>query len=177
MNYRTKSAWLGLPLVHVSTGEIVEGRYRRGVAQGWIAIGDISFGVLLSVGGVALGGIALGGLALGGLAFAGMAVGAVAFGGSATGVVALGGAAIAWHGALGGLAIAREYALGGVAIARHANDAAAREFFESGLAAQAKAVMDHADWLWLLFLIVPAIIVWNTRRRRAEQAGPGRRES
>ena len=50
--YRTRATLLGLPLIHVALGgPSVEGRYRRGVARGWIAVGDFSQGVLLSVGG------------------------------------------------------------------------------------------------------------------------------
>jgi hypothetical protein len=227
VNYQSKTTLLGLPLLHVSTGELVEGRYRRGVAKGWIAIGeaatapslargprldsrmesramqqgrcgygfdpigDISFGMVLSLGGIAMGGVAIGGLAVGGVAFGGMAVAALAFAGSAFGIVAPGGSAIAWLGALGGLAIAREYALGGLAIARHANDDVAREFFETGLAAQAKAFMDHGEAAtapslarsprldpigdWLLVLIVVAAVIVVSAQHRREQGGGRRR--
>ena len=105
VHYRTQFEIWGLPLVDVRVGEVVNGRYRRGVAKGWIAIGDVAFG------GLSLGALALGGLAIGGCAF----------GGAAIGVCAIGGAAIALKLALGGLAISGDVALGGVAIAPHAN--------------------------------------------------------
>ena len=42
MGYRTRLALLGLPLVDVSTGRVVNGVYRRGIARGWIAIVNTS---------------------------------------------------------------------------------------------------------------------------------------
>ncbi|MFC2091589.1 hypothetical protein ACFLTD_02320 [Elusimicrobiota bacterium] len=56
MNYKTKLTVLGLPFIHISTGNVMNGHYKRGSAKGWIAVGDISFGVILSAGGVAFGG-------------------------------------------------------------------------------------------------------------------------
>ncbi len=45
MTMKSSIQLLGLPLVHVATGQLVDGRYRRGVARGWIAVGDVAFGV------------------------------------------------------------------------------------------------------------------------------------
>jgi hypothetical protein len=75
---------------------------------------------VLSMGGAALGIFAVGGLAIGGLSLGGGALGVVAIGGLAAGYIA----------AEGGLAIAQQFALGGDAFALHANDAAARQFFQ-----------------------------------------------
>src|SRR5512142_610022 len=108
MEYRSRATFLGLPLVHVATGTLVDGRYSRGIAVGWIALGDVAIGVLIGCGGVALGGITVAGLGLGMLAVGGLAIGMLALGGLALGVVAIGGGAIAWYAAFGGLAIARE---------------------------------------------------------------------
>jgi len=119
MEYRSKASIFGLPLVHIATGALVDGRYRRGIAKGWVAVGDIAFGVLLACGGVAIGGITLGGGALGLLSIGGLALGFCAVGGVSVGVVALGGAAIAWYAAVGGLAVAHDYAIGGLALARN----------------------------------------------------------
>jgi hypothetical protein len=172
MQYVSKTSLLGLPLVHIATGVMRDGRFTRGIARGWIAIGDVSFGVLLSVGGIAFGGFAFGGLAVGGLALGGLALGALALGGGAVGYLAAGGAAIAVKAALGGLAIARDYALGGGALARHANDEVARSFLEDDLfAAAARAVMEHSQWLVLLTAI-PVVLALRQRQRREEQ-GPG----
>jgi hypothetical protein len=119
VEYRSQARLLGLPLVHITTGEMIEGRYQRGIATAWIAIGDIAFGALFACGGVAIGGISLGGASLGLLAMGGLALGMVALGGLGVGVVAVGGGAIAWYAAIGGLAIARDYAIGGLAMARN----------------------------------------------------------
>ena len=139
--YKSDRTFLGLPLIHMATGGIVDGKPVKQIAKGWIAFGDIAlspfiaigsiaFGTL-SFGGVTCGLISIGGLALGGLAFAGVAVGGIAIGGVAIGWWALGGAALAWQAALGGAALAREYAFGGAAIAHEANTEAARAWFES----------------------------------------------
>jgi hypothetical protein len=119
MEYRSKASFLGLPLVHVATGALMDGRYRRGIAKGWIAIGDLAFGVLFACGGIALGGITLAGGALGMLSIGGVAFGFCAVGGLSVGVVALGGAAVGWYAAAGGLAVAHDYAAGGFALARN----------------------------------------------------------
>ena len=117
MEYRSGATLLGLPLVHIAMSSVVDGRFRRGVATGWIAIGDVAFGILFASGGIAIGGISLGGVAVGVLSIGGLAVGALALGGVARGIVAIGGAAVAWYAAIGGLAVASHYAAGGVAIA------------------------------------------------------------
>lgn len=118
MDYRSDASFLGLPLVHVATGSVADGRYRRGVAIAWFAVGDIAIGVFVACGGVALGGISLGGAAVGLLPIGGFALGLLAVGGLALGVTAVGGAAFAWYAAIGGLALAHDYAIGGVAAAR-----------------------------------------------------------
>ncbi len=158
--YKTKLSLLGLPLVHVRFGQSPASPQQT--AKGWIAIGDVSFGVLFAAGGVAVGGIAVGGLALGLLSIAGMALGALAFGGVAVGGFATGGAAFGWTAAFGGLAAAHRYAVGGQAIAQHANDEIARSFFaQHAFFTISKAVMDHALWL----MLVPfAVLCWGWRR-------------
>src|SRR5258706_2793762 len=65
MDYRSRAAFLGLPLVHIAMSRVVDGRVRRGVATGWIAIGDVAFGIVFACGGLAGGGVRFGGLAVG----------------------------------------------------------------------------------------------------------------
>jgi hypothetical protein len=167
MQYRSRITVLGIPLVHVATTEMRDGRIIRGIARGWIALGDISFGILFSAGGIAIGGIALGGLGLGLLTLAGLAMGAFALGGTAVGIVAAGGCAVGWHAALGGAAVAREFAVGGAAVAEHANDAAAREYFASGrFLPGVLSAMGHSRWLVLL-VAVP--FIHNLIRSRREE--------
>src|SRR5262249_36781530 len=102
MEYRSSASFLGLPLVHVATGALVDGRYRRGVATAWFAVGDIAIGVFFACGGVALGGISLGGAAFGLFPIGGFALGLLAVGGLGLGIVAGGGAAFSWGAPVGG---------------------------------------------------------------------------
>ena len=172
MSYRSKASLLGLPLVHVARGTLDGTQYRRGVARGWIAVGDLAFGVLFAAGGVAAGGVAVGGVAVGGLTIAGAALGLFAIGGGALGLLAVGGAAFAWHAALGGLAVAREFAIGGVAVAEHANDATANQMLESSvLLSTADALMSYSQWLVLL-AIVPGFLALVRRLRGRQPGGP-----
>ena len=165
MSYKSKAQFLGLPLVHVATSTVENGRLKRGIARGWIAVGDVSFGVLLSVGGVAFGGIAIGGLAVGLVSIAGLALGLLALGGGALGLVAIGGAALAWKYALGGFAMAHEYAVGGSAFAIHANDLAAKDYFnQSPLFSTARWLADHARW-FLLLALLPIVQALRHRRK------------
>jgi hypothetical protein len=135
--YRSRATFLGLPLVHCRGGRRPGEKSKPAV--GWIAFGEVAYGILFASGGLAVGGISTGGLCFGiisiggvgiGLfAFGGMALGAVAMGGAAIGLVAGGGIAVAWHAALGGMAVAHDLALGGSAMSAHANDEVARGFF------------------------------------------------
>jgi hypothetical protein len=167
MSYRSGFELLGLPFVHVAMGGMENGEWKRGTARGWIAVGDVAFGVLLSVGGVAFGGIAVGGLALGVLTLGGLALGGYAIGGLALGYIAIGGLAAGYQGAVGGAAIAREFAIGGLAIAQHANDAAAEEFFSQGAAGVGRTIMDHSKW-FLLLAFLP--LLGRLKKRRSSGA-------
>jgi hypothetical protein len=163
MNYRSNVSLLGLPLIHVSTAQLIDGRPRRGIARGWIAVGDIAFGVVFSVGGIAIGGISMGGLGVGLISLAGLSIGGYAVGGLAIGFLAMGGLALGWQGALGGAAIAKEYAVGGAAIAEHANDAAAQEFMRTSAVRFGQTIMEHSRWLMIL-IALPAVLAWWNRK-------------
>lgn len=154
-NYTSSFKLLGIPLIdiHLNTHHInnePEGVSPRGTprsAYGWIAIGDVAYGILLAFGGRAFGTIALGGMtcgivslggmavgliSLGGVAFGGIAIGGLALGYQAAGGgaiaydVAVGGGAIAWHAAYGGGALAHDIAVGGAAFANEVNTPAAK---------------------------------------------------
>ena len=163
MNYQSSARLLGLPLVHITTGALVDGVYRRGIAKGWVAIGDISFGVLLSFGGVSVGGVSVGGLATGVLSVGGLALGMLSIGGLGFGALAVGGAAFGWSAALGGLAVARDFATGGAAVALHANDALAAEYFA------AQPFFRAASWLMeysIALVFLPLLIALAARVRQ-----------
>jgi hypothetical protein len=74
-------------------------------------------------------------------------------GGLAVGLIAAGGAAFGWVAAIGGLAVARDVAFGGLTAGAHANDAAAREFFQQPVALLVVKLLKQSRWLWLLLLI------------------------
>jgi hypothetical protein len=167
MEYRSKMTFFSVPLVHITTGKLENGVWKRGIAKGWIAVGDIAFGILFSCGGVAIGGFSIGGLSIGIVAIAGLGVGVFALGGLAIGIYAIGGAAIALHTAVGGFAAATKYAIGGMAIAEQANNALAEAaikgscFFKTG-----EFVMKHSRW-GLILLFLP--IVLNIRRKPGDK--------
>jgi hypothetical protein len=167
MDYRSSASFLGLPLVHVATGTLIDGQYRRGIATAWFAVGDIAIGVFFACGGVALGGISLGGAAFGLFPIGGLALGLLAVGGLGLGIVALGGAAFAWYAAIGGLAVAHNYAIGGVALARTVITPRASESLPL-------SSIPHAPFVWsdalLLIVIVGALlfIALSIQARRKE---------
>src|SRR5262249_58720920 len=100
LNYKSHRTLFGLPLLHLASGQVIDGRYKRGIARGWIAIGDISLGILFSLGGVSCGGISIGGVSLGLITFSGVGLGLIfCLGGLALGGYAVGGFAI------GGIAV------------------------------------------------------------------------
>lgn len=170
MSYRSKSKLFGLPLVDVASGS-QDGR--RGVAKGWIAIGDIAFGVVFSMGGVAFGGIAVGGLSLGLIAIAGLALGGMALGGGAIGGMATGGLAIGAYSADGGAAIAYQYAHGGLAIARHANDDAAEHFMNHSPHVVGQFLIRLFGEFGPFIAILPGVLLL-LRSKRRRQAGSDR---
>jgi RNA polymerase sigma factor (sigma-70 family) len=155
--YEYRSPWtlFGWPLIHIRFGEEV-GKWQP--AKGWIACGNLAYGILFAFGGVAVGGFSIGGVAIGGVAiggfslglfsFGGLALGMLVMGGGAIGYMAWGGAAIAWLAALGGAAVGHHFALGGVAVAEHANDHAARAFVRDSV------FFSHTTLLMTLALIV-----------------------
>jgi hypothetical protein len=168
MTYKSSMTLFGLPLVHVATGYVKDGKAHRGVARGWIAIGDISLGVLLSVGGIAAGGIAFGGLAAGVVTLGGLALGVIAMGGLAVGIDAMGGAAFALHAALGGLAVAIGFAEGGLAVARHVGDKAAEDLFgDNAVFGIFRSLADQSRWFMVLvfFPIVQSYIFQKARKK------------
>lgn len=167
MNYSSDLKVLGLPLLHITFGGMVDGHYKRGIAKGWIAIGDISFGVLFSLGGVAVWGVAFGGVSAGLLSLGGMAIGGLALGGCAFGILAVGGAAIGAYSALGGLAVAFEFARGGAAIAHHANDSLAATYFDNSLFyVLAQTLLRYSRWLVVLAFLPVLLNLWKKKRTK-----------
>lgn len=176
--YRSRATLFGLPVVHCRTGKF-PGQKKIQPAVGWIACGEVAYGILfangavavsgISLGGVSVGIISFGGFGLGLLAFGGIAVGGMAMGGVAIGLIASGGFAIAWHAALGGLAVAHELALGGGALANHANDPVAREFFlRYRWLDFTQPGPRNAFWIACFAPVVFQLLFWNWLRRKMQ---------
>ena len=105
-DYKSSITIGGWPLVHVCAG-VDPDTMRPRIAKGVIAIGNISIG-LVAIGGLACGLITVGGASLGLLlAVGGAALGAgLSIGGLAVGSIAIGGAAVGFQYAVGGVAVA-----------------------------------------------------------------------
>ena len=154
----------------------------RGVARGWIAIGNDARGVVCAVGSTAVGFVAIGGRSAGVISLGGLAVGVIAIDGLGLGMgvlavgggalgwqacgggaiawdIACGGGAVAWHAAYGGAAVARDYAVGAAAVATHANDEAAKAVL---LNHTLKLGMDWCSanpaWVTLSMILVPLLL-------------------
>ncbi len=170
LEYRTKSSFLGLPLIHVHRGGYSKGKHKSATAKGWIAIGDIAISPLFAAGSIciapiafgamAFGGMAFGGLALGGIAAGGFAAGWLGIGGFALGYQAIGGLTFGWKAAFGGIAVAHEFAVGGIAQALEANTPIANEWFQSS--PYLKHVIfnvQHRPWIWFVLGFSPLVVI------------------
>ena len=180
--YRSRATLFGLPLVHCRTGKL-PGQKKSQPAVGWIACGEVAYGILFANGAFAVGGISMGGasvgifsfggFSLGLLAFGGIALGGVALGGAAIGLIASGGLAVGWHAALGGFAVAHELALGGGALANHTNDAVAREFYlRHHWLDFTQAGPRNAFWFVCFAPVIFQMLFWNWLRRKMQNRPP-----
>jgi hypothetical protein len=152
-------------------------------AVGWIAIGEVAYGILYASGGVAVGGISMGGLSIGLIALGGAGFGLFAFGGLAVGMVALGGAgigwfasggmAMGWRAALGGVVASHHFATGGLALAPHVDDVLAHDFF---LRHRWMNVFNQSGPnLWFLALAIGPmflqLLLWKWTQRKLQKNG------
>jgi len=120
IEWKSQTSVKGWPLVHIAYG--LSKRGLPVVARGIIAIGNIAVGGV-AIGGLSLGLISLGGLGLGLLlALGGLAIGGVSFGGGAVGGIAVGGGAFGYYATGGG-------AWGRYVIGANRIDPEAEEFF------------------------------------------------
>jgi RNA polymerase sigma factor (sigma-70 family) len=173
--YRSRASLFGLPLIHCRGGKTPGEKYKPAV--GWIAFGEVAYGILFANGGVAVGAISMGGLSIGIisfggfgfglLSFGGFALGGVAMGGAAIGMIASGGISLGWYAAMGGVAAGHELALGGAALAAHANDDAAREFFlRYPLLDFTRGASRVLFWTVCFAPVVLQTLTWNWWRRK-----------
>jgi RNA polymerase sigma factor (sigma-70 family) len=178
--YESPVRLLGLPLISIRFNGAVGQTLTRRPAIGWIAIGDIAYGLLFANGPVAVGGIACGAISCGLVSFAGLSVGVLSFGGASMGVfslggfslgfLAFGGFAAAWHSAMGGLAAARKMAIGGVAIAEHANDAVAKQFMENNVFFQVSNLLSTHGWIWIVIVGLTMVPLYWARMKMKSEA-------
>jgi hypothetical protein len=180
--YRSRATLFGLPLVHCRGGKVPGQKMQPAI--GWIAFGEVAYGILYASGAVAVGGISTGGVSVGIisfggfgfglLTFGGIALGGIAIGGAAIGLIASGGIALGWHAALGGVAAAHELALGGAALANHANDPVAREFFlRYRWLDFSQGAPRCLFWTLCFAPVLLQLLVWNWWRRKMQQRAAG----
>jgi len=183
--YRSKTEFFGIPLVHIASGRDPEtGRTRT--AKGIIAIGDKAVGGI-AIGGASVGIVAIGGAAFGLIALGGAAAGVLlalggaaasigcSLGGGAIGLLALGGLAIGFN-ACGGLAIGYN-AHGGLAIGHIAAGAQPIGNNTSGPVSQADMLAMWSemtpDWIYVFPLVATILFVtWFTRLFSGESEEP-----
>ena len=171
--YRSRWTLFGWPLLHIRLGGET---CRRMPAKGWIAFGNVAYGILFAFGGVAVGAVSIGGIAAGGVAIGGCALGlltcgGIAFGFFAVGAVALGymvcgGAGIAWLASCGGAAVAHNFALGKLALAQHANDETAQAFVRNSALFSHGYLFSNLSVLFLGLTMVPRFLWWRKQSRQ-----------
>ncbi len=179
LSYEYRSRWtlFGWPLIHIRLGGESG---RRMPVKGWIAYGNVAYGILFACGGVAVGAVSIGGIAAGGVAIGGCALGlltcgGMAFGLFAVGAVALGymvcgGAAIAWLGCCGGAAVAHTFALGRFTLAQHANDETAQAFVRNSALFSHGYLFSNLSILLIGLSMLPRFLYWR-KQSRQQQAG------
>jgi RNA polymerase sigma factor (sigma-70 family) len=167
--YRSKLAFLGLPLIHVR----VSGGLTVPIVpvKAWIASGNYAIGLLfasgnlaiapVSIGASAIGLLSFGGCAMGLISLGGLSVGLWSFGALALGWKVFGACAIAWNAANGGIAIAHNFAFGGIAYALQANNHAAGNYFQhEPFFHQPRRLLFYLAWLNLLW-VTPMLARWR----------------
>lgn len=156
--YRSATAFFGLPLVHIRVGGAMRGK--DCVVKAWIAAGGCAVGGLFAFGGMAVAPISIGGCALGIISWGGTGIGLLPVGGLAIGAWAIGGLALGWT-SFGGCAVAWKAATGGVAASHDvmSGDATTNAFFRG-----ATWFVSHSLWLNLVW-VVPMVGWWALASR------------
>ena len=117
MEYKSKSTIYGVPVFHINSGSVVDGIYKRGIANGWIAIGDMAIGRVIGIGGIAFGVVAIGGVGIGIVGLGGVGAGILGVGGLGLGILCgCGGIAIGGICAFGSIAISLFKSAGAISI-------------------------------------------------------------
>jgi len=186
--YCSRRMLLGLPLLHVRIGSNPVAEVNRAPVRAWVAVGDIAHGALFACGNIAIAPVSFGLFGIGLISVGVMTAGVLALGFETAGVLALGFLALGWmakgvgafgiRAAYGLQAYARDYAgfplrmKKSAAYALHANDAAARDFFNhSRFYSWTSIGRPEFEHLMKIFLCVGLIfgtaeICWHFWRQR-----------
>lgn len=168
--YKSRLSLAGVPLVHFRLGMPEQGDKP---VVGWIAGGEVAYGLLFAWGGVAVAPISVGIVAFGLLPVGAIGIGLFATGTVAIGVIAFGASAVAykayasmsalgWESAVsGGFSMAKEAAIGTFAFAEHINNDYSAEL--------ANLTLLNQTYLWVLAVITLLVIapaVWYANKVR-----------
>jgi len=168
--YKSNFCVAGIPLFHFRFG--MPEKNDKPVI-GWMAGGDIAYGLIFAWGGLAVAPISVGIVAVGALSVGAVSLGLLALGTVAIGVVGFGASAIAykayaslsslgWESAFSvGFSVAKEAAIGPIAFADQINNERAAEI--SNLA------FFSETYTWALFLIAVLVIIpaiWHSNKVR-----------
>ena len=173
---KSRARLLGVPLVHIRFALPEAG---DPPAIGWIAAGDVAFGLLFAWGGFAVAPISVGIVSLGVLTVGAVGFGMYAMGTIGIGVIAMGACAIGyqaygslsalgWKSAVGSsFSTAREAALGPIADAQHVNDETAAELANLSAVGDAFVPVLAAT---AALAIVPVVLYARAVRKRMRVA-------
>jgi hypothetical protein len=165
--YKSRFCLAGVPLFHFRFGMPEKGDKP---VVGWIAGGDIAYGLFFAWGGVAIAPISVGILAAGGLSVGAVSLGVISLG---TIAIGFGASAIAykaysslsslgWESAFSaGFSIANDAAIGPVAFAKQVNNEQAAEIADLAAFGQ--------SYTWLLLVIAVLVIIpaaWHSNQVR-----------
>jgi len=168
--YKSRLCLAGIPLLHFRLG--MPEKNDKPVI-GWLAGGDIAYGLLFAWGGIAIAPISVGLLSVGLISVGAVGIGIIGLGTIGIGIIGFGASVIAYKGyaslsALGwesalsaGFSIANDAALGPIAFANQTNNEQAAEIANLATFGQ--------SYVWLLALIAVLVIVpaaWHSNKVR-----------
>jgi RNA polymerase sigma factor (sigma-70 family) len=174
--YKSRLTLAGIPLFHFRFG--MPEKNDKPVI-GWIAGGDIAYGLVFAWGGFAVAPISVGIVSIGALSIGAVGIGLVGLGTVGIGLIGFGASAFAfkgyasfsaagWESAFSnGFSIAKEAAVGPNAFATYVNNETAYEIAHLALFSQ--------SYLWLLSIIAILVIIpaaWHSNKVRQRMRKP-----
>ena len=166
--FRSRTTFLGLPLVHIRIGDRFDVLQRP--VKAWFAMANYAIGGIAAFGGIAVAPVGIGLCGIGLIPFAGIAIGVVPLGGIALGGWTYGALAIGWqslgcfaialNAASGNIAIARDYAIGNLAFAANVNHTPVELLVPGWYYAGARLLDRYSLWMNFLW-ITPLFFQWR----------------